>query len=34
MLSLKVPNIEVKYDVLVGDKVPSFTFVPSSFEVI
>jgi len=34
MLRLKVPGTKYEYNILIGEKLPSFTFVPQSFEII
>lgn len=34
MLKLKVPNAGHEYNILVGEKLPMFTFVPKSLEVL
>jgi len=34
MLRMKVPGTKYEYNILIGEKLPSFTFVPQSFEII
>ena len=34
MVKMKVSGTKFEYLVLIGEKLPNFTFVPSSFEII
>ncbi len=34
MMKMKVPGTKFEYSILIGEKLPNFTFVPSSFEII
>jgi len=34
MLRMKIPNSKYEYNILIGEKLPMFTFVPQSFEII